>query len=71
MKMVNKLKRLISKKSAEKVISTQTIADLQDELKILQARYELVLQNNKYWKRQAKKYRKLCAKMLERQVFNK
>lgn len=71
MKMVNKLKRLISKKSAEKVISTQTIADLQDELRILQARHELVLQNNRYWKKQAKKYRKLCAKMLERQVFNK
>lgn len=71
MKMVNKLKRLILRKSAEKEIYTQTIADLQDELKILQARYELVLQNNKYWKRQAKKYRKLCAKMLERQVFNK
>ena len=55
----------------EKEISIQTIADLQDELKILQARHELVLQNNRYWKKQAKKYRKLCAKLLERQVFSK
>ena len=71
MKIVNKLKRLISKKSAEKEISTQTIADLQKELSLLQERHELVLQNNRYWKKQAKKYRKLCTKLLERQVFNK
>ena len=67
MKMVNKLKRLISKKSAEKEISTQTIADLQDELRLLQERHELILQNNKYWKKQAKKYKKLVIKFLQKQ----
>lgn len=66
-KMGRKLKKLISKKSASKVTSTQTIADLRKKIQQLEERNALILQNNHYWRKQAKKYRKLVVKFLQKQ----
>lgn len=68
MKMVTKLRKLITRRSLEKETYTRTIAKLQKELDLMKERQELVLKNNKYWKKQAKKYKKLCIKLLRRQI---
>ena len=64
-KMVRKLKKLISKRSASKVTSIQTINDLYKKIQQLEARNEMILQNNLRLKKQAKKYKRLAIKLLE------
>lgn len=62
---VNKLRQVISKKLAARVTYTQTISDLEDKIRLLEERNALILRNNQYWKKRAKKYKKLAITLLQ------
>ena len=61
------MKRLVVKET-----STPTIAELQAEIVKLQERNHIILKRSKHWRKQAKKYKNLCTKLLQQQIkFNK